>query len=248
MSDNEQNNTAQEAINPDSTSAAIPENKNAAKPKKRGQPSTRPVVHMNISLNSEHAHKVFKRAFERCGYDTYSITVVSGVKLQNVQLIEAANTIKEILMATRQEMEARIAEIKKTLEDFEMETPAYTNPREIRAKVITPQQGIFLQNIMIMDKLMEHVDALWFAGNLEVHERKDETYKWQQRLIKDGQRIKNLSQQITSGLAKNVAQQTKVVKEKIDADTEIDTESKTEINPVVTKITRKKVSGSDIAE
>jgi len=211
--------------------AATAVNKQEVKNKPRSQPSSRPVMRRSVEIGSEHALKVYHRAFDRCGYDTYSITVVLGVQLTNLDLIAAEKAIKKIFLDTREAMEKKIKEIDAKLEEFLVDRPGYTNPKTVNAKLTTPSQNIFLENILIMDKLMSHVDAQWFAGMLEAHQRKDETYEWQQRLIKDGQRIKNLSQQLGAGLKKKKAEQ-----------------SETPKATKATKASLKKVAGSDINE
>lgn len=157
------------------------------------RPYSRPVFERTIFLQTETAQRVMEREFARVENALYSLEVILRIigKPEAVDLIESSvnQLLSECLRLIGEEQDR----FRKLMEDHGIgETPSYTQAREIKVLISSPQVGQFLSLVQQLDQLISSLDALWLLGVMSNQQRADGAYRWQQTVLQLGRQIADL--------------------------------------------------------
>ena len=151
---------------------------------------SRPVFDQTVTLQSEQAQRVMAREFARVVSALYAIDVILRIIGDDREVDEVEAVVNALIGACGQDVQSEKARLDKLREDNGITAlPRYTNPEEIKVRIVSPQVAQFIALVQRMDDLMVTVDALWLCGILTNKQRSDGAYQWQQRLLRLGRRI-----------------------------------------------------------
>ena len=167
------------------------------------RPYSRPVFEKSIELRTETAQRVMEREFGRVENALYSLEVILRIigKPEAVDVIESS--VNQLLMDCIRQVEEEQDRFKKLMDDHGIsEPPNYTQAREIRVAVSSPQVGQYLLLVQKLDELISRMDALWLMGVLSNQQRADGSYHWQQTVLHMGRKIAELQRRGTRTVAR----------------------------------------------
>ena len=157
------------------------------------RPYSRPVFEKSIELRTETAQRVMEREFGRVENALYSLEVILRIigKPEAVDVIESS--VNQLLVDCIRHVEEEQDRFKKLMDDYGIsEPPNYTQAREIRVAVSSPQVGQYLLLVQKLDELIARMDALWLMGVLSNQQRADGSYHWQQSILHMGRKVAEL--------------------------------------------------------
>jgi hypothetical protein len=167
------------------------------------RPYSRPVIERTVSLRTETAQRVMEREYGRVENALYSLEVILRIigKPEAVDAIETA--VNQLLMDCIRLVEQEQERFKKLMDDHGiLESPNYTQAREIRVAVSSPQVGQYLLLVQKLDELIARMDALWLMGVLSNQQRADASYHWQQTVLHMGRKIAELQRRGGKAIAR----------------------------------------------
>lgn len=172
------------------------------------RPYSRPVFERRLTLRTETAQRVVEREYDRVENALYSLEVILRIigKPEAVDVIESS--VNLLLMESIRQVEEEQARFKKLMDDHGIvESPHYTEAREIAVRVSSPQVGQYLMLVQKLDELVIRMDALWLMGVLTNQQRADGAYMWQQTILGMGRKISELQRRGTKTVGREKANQ-----------------------------------------
>lgn len=179
-----------------STSEATP----ASPPRQRQQPQSRPTITTEVPLQSIHAQRTANRVLRKVSQACYTVQVhLPNIAGRHPDLQPLLKEYADLLLTPMNEFDEAIT---KALEHIDerlaeagiLERSGYSQPQTLKLEITSPGMMGFSKLLMKLDHLVAGIDTLWLSGNLSDHLRSQESYAWQQRLIKTGNRIIQLGQ------------------------------------------------------
>lgn len=167
--------------------------KQPTKPATPREISSRPMFKRTVLLQSVQAQRVIERSYVRTAQSMFTVEVILRIMDRSDFVNEMqkviANHLTQMTIALQT---AHQGYDQKMLDAGVSDIPSYSSPKPYELELTTPQGGQFINMIDQMDKLMGKIDALWMASLLDSETRIDETYKWQQMLLKMAGRIQSI--------------------------------------------------------
>lgn len=163
------------------------------KPKRR-RVVTLPALRVDVTLNTEFAQRVYKRAWDRLKGDIFILTVRS----RSVGRDDIAETSEQLLRdhfdKLRKDLSTDIARTDHLMDQLAItELGQYAGAKTIAAEFTTPQAKQYLDLVLSADQLIMRLDALWLNGEIDTKACKVRSYECQRRLIKLANRIRQVS-------------------------------------------------------
>ena len=151
---------------------------------------SRPELHVPVTLQSAHAHRVVGRSLIRVARALYGIDVVLQAIGDADKIDEVEGVVDTLLgdFAKRlQEEMARLDAVKAS--NGVAAVPRYTNPSRVTFRISSPQLSQYANLIQALDRLMVGIDTLWLSGVFSNRQRADAVYTWRNELLAVGRRV-----------------------------------------------------------
>lgn len=154
------------------------------------QQLSRPALRQTIHLNSLQAHNVIDYSFTRVSNSLFSTDVILQIIGDPDDVGRLEEAIALMIEKVSDELLAELERTKKVMTDNGiMDIPEYTEPKKYDIEITSPQIASFASLMVLLDRLMSQVDALWLHGAFTNRQRSRATFEWQQRLIRLAGRI-----------------------------------------------------------
>lgn len=164
---------------------------------RRPAPGTRrgermPHWSRNITLNTDHTQRVYRRVFDHLKADLYVLSVVTRAQGQ-LELGEAADQlIDEHFQKVRDDLAVEMERAEILMDQHDLaDMPNYPSAMHAMVQFTSPQAAQFLRLLETADQLIMRMDALWLTGLAETKERTERSYMWQRRLIRTAGRLRH---------------------------------------------------------
>ncbi|MBT3205219.1 MAG: hypothetical protein HOM14_03845 [Gammaproteobacteria bacterium] len=155
---------------------------------------SRATIERTVEFQSLQAQRVIDRSFMRLKGSFYSISVVLHILTDSDETVqEIDDYIDEKFIEIEQDLIDEQSRIKVILENDGIDTDVkYSNPRKYKLLIDSPRANNFLRLVSQLDKLMLLMDSAWIFNGISDVQKKQESYKWQRRLMKFAAQIINL--------------------------------------------------------
>lgn len=213
----------------------------AKQPRRQRAPT--PALAREITLNTLHCQRVYKRVWDRLKADIFILTIPT----RTMGLDEAADQAEKFLDEQFEKIRADLAEdIERA--DVLMDEHALTDRASygeaalsVTAEYTSPQANRYLDLLLAMDQLLMRIDALWLSGLVEAKQRASRGYEWQRRLIKLANRVRDLGDRARRYLQEEQAKRAAKVKPEAATDGTDAEQDGSSIEPAPTSETRSAV-------
>lgn len=159
----------------------------------RGGSVSRAVFRQQVPLGSVQAQKAFNRNFGVVARELFFVGVILRIIGDDKKSKEADELIDRLFTDVEQELTDEAARLDHLLEENGIAAlPEYTEVEIVEAEISSPEASRYLKIIKMLDECMHKMDALWLSGVLNNHQKVQGSYLWQRRVIKTGNRIRDL--------------------------------------------------------
>jgi len=151
---------------------------------------SRPELHVPVTLQSAHAHRVVGRSLIRVARALYGIDVVLQAIGDADKIDEVEGVVDALLgdFAKRLQEETARLDAVKASNGIEA-VPRYTNPSRVTFRISSPQLSQYANLIQALDRLMVGIDTLWLSSVFSNRQRADAVYTWRNELLAVGRRV-----------------------------------------------------------
>lgn len=166
-------------------------------------PRSMPVMSIKLELHTDHAQRVYRRAFDRLKGDLYVCTVrtVSNRMDTAAQAIETLITTE--FSSVRKDLDSELERVEVMFDALKVSEMAQFERAEVfDAQYSTPRAKEYLDLLRKMDQLLMRYDTLWLLGEISTKQRVDRSHNWQRRLIKVANRLRELGNRTRNGLTR----------------------------------------------
>jgi hypothetical protein len=161
----------------------------------RTAPTSRAFISHSLRLSSHQAQQAYKRLFTPLSHSLYQMSVV----LRIIAGEEGAEKVEEIV---NNEFTTVAKEIREEIERLNMlckerglePNMGFTHPLETEAQLSSPSAARFIGMLNELDRLVSTIAALWLSGELTNGQYTAGAYKWQRRVIRTGNRVRDVCQ------------------------------------------------------
>lgn len=170
------------------------------------QEISRPYFTQKVRLHSIHAQQVFERGFELCANGIFSLSIVLRVIGTDQQAHEVEAIVDERLNKMAEDMRSEVARLEKLAEanGIEFAGVAYSNPKELEAKITSPRAVRYIGLIRELDGLIAKFDTLWLSGSIPDGSYAMGIYDWKRRLLRLAGGIRSLADRALTASRKKV--------------------------------------------
>lgn len=156
-------------------------------------PNSRPIFQRTIKLNSLQAKRIIDRSYKKLRHALFQTSVIMKITYSEEESAAIDATIDKNLDKEQQAINDEKARIQQILLDNGITNLAtYTHPQEFTLEVDSPRASRFLKLVVEADELIGLIDTVWLCGEIKDNQKKDATFKLQQRLIKSAAQIISL--------------------------------------------------------
>ena len=151
---------------------------------------SRPELHVPVTLQSAHAHRVVGRSLIRVARALYGIDVVLQAIGDADKIDEVEGVVDALLGDFAKRLHEEMARLDAVKASNGIETvPRYTNPSRVTFRISSPQLSQYANLIQALDRLMVGIDTLWLSGVFSNRQRADAVYTWRNELLAVGRRV-----------------------------------------------------------
>ena len=180
---------------------------NDVAPTTRANPNTvpraMPVMTVKLEFNTDHAQRVYRRAFDRLKGDLYVCTVRTRSSGMDAAADAIENIISEAFSSVRKDLDSELERVEVLLDAQKIVAVAeFPGVQSFDAQYSTPRAKEYLDLLRKMDQLLMRYDTLWLAGEITTHQRVSRSQNWQRRLIKVANRLRELGNRTRHGLTR----------------------------------------------
>lgn len=160
-----------------------------------------PVMSLEFSFSTLQAQRVLERMDKSVRRSLFNIDVILHIIGDSEQAVETDKKVSQDLDTAAKELEAAIAETDSFMLARSLgidNLVKYTDVHDVVLLIESPLTLKYIKLIKQLDNLIRRIDTLWMLQIIGSGQRSEHNAKWQARLIKLAQKIRNIEREAHS--------------------------------------------------